>query len=210
MTEKFEVEVTEEIEKFDVKRFSEFDVIFSHWNLYNHRKKGIPEELEWSRKLRQAYTQFVKEGGGHVAMHAGSSSFYDWDDYQEICVATWIPRQTTHGPRHTFEVRMDDEEHPVTKGLGNFKKYDELWQRIEVAPKESTVLTSNFSSKKYKGKDNWEPSTVVSKFGEGRTAYTSFGHDARAFESSEFRVLLARFVEWAATGEVAIPAKAQK
>ena len=139
-------------------------------------------------------------------MHAGSSTFYDWEDYQKVCVATWIPKVTTHGPRHSFKVRIDDKEHPVTKGLSDFKKYDELWQKIKVAPENATVLTSNYSAKKYKGHDNWEPSTIVSSFGKGRTAYTSFGHDTRAFKSSEFRILLARLVEWAGTGEVTISA----
>lgn len=55
------------------------------------------------------------------------------------------------------------------------------------------------------GGDAWEPSTLVGQFGKGRTAYTSLGHDATAFKSPQFRVLLARLVEWTATGEVTIP-----
>lgn len=202
-TGRFEVVVNKKFEKFAPEKLDDFDVIFSNWNLWKKRK-NIPPQLDWSPELREAYVDFVKSGKGHVAMHAGSSTFFDWDDYQEICVATWH-KGTHHGPKHEFEVRMDDAEHPVTKGLGSFKKHDELWEKVYVASEGATTLTSSYASKKFKGDNVWEPSTFVSRFGEGRTAYTSLGHDAKAFESKEFRVLLARLVEWTATGEVTVP-----
>jgi len=201
-TGKFEVEITEEIEKFPVEKFDEFDVIVSNWNLYKFKKKGVPKRMQWSEELKKAYVDFVKNGKGHVALHAGSSTFYDWEDYQKICIATWKDG-TNHGPIHEFEVRIDNEEHPVTKGLKNFQKRDELWQKIYISDPEAKVLTSSFSAKKYKGHDLWEKSTLVSKFGEGRTAYASLGHDQEALtESSELRTLIARLVEWAAKGKV--------
>ncbi len=203
-TNRFEIEVTEKFEAFPPERLEEFDVLFSHWNLWKLRDK-IPAELDWSPEMRKAYVDFVKNGKGHVAMHAGSSTFYQWEDYQDICVATWT-KGTHHGPQHEFQVRIDDKEHPVTKGLSDFKKWDELWEKVYISSEGATVLTSNYASKEFKGDDVWEPSTFVSQFGKGRTAYTSFGHDARAFKSPEFQVLLARLVEWAATGEVTIPA----
>jgi len=203
-TNRFEVEVVEKFEAFSPERLDEFDVILSHWNLWKHRKQ-LPPELDWSAEMRKAYVDFVKNGKGHVALHAGSSTFYEWDEYQEICVATW-KAGTHHGPQHEFEVRIDVKDHPVTKGLSNFRKWDELWEKIYVSSKDATVLTSSYASKEFKGDDVWEPSTLVSQFGKGRTAYTSFGHDGRAFKSKEAQVLLARLVEWAATGEVTIPA----
>ncbi|MEM0967578.1 MAG: ThuA domain-containing protein [Verrucomicrobiota bacterium] len=202
-TGKFDVTVTKQIEAFDPSKLSDFDVIFSNWNLWKHRK-DMPEKFAWSPELKEAYVDFVRDGGGHVAMHAGSSTFFDWDDYQEICVATW-KAGTHHGPRHVFDVRIDVEDHPVTEGLGDFSKYDELWESIYISAEDPVILTSGYASKEFRGDDVWEPTTLVSQFGEGRTAYTSFGHDVQAFESEEFQVLLARLVEWAATGEVTIP-----
>ncbi len=203
-TKLFDVTVTNTIEKMDPGSLDEFDVILSNWNLRKHRK-GIPEHLKWSEELRTAYVNFVKSGKGHVAVHAGSSTFYDWNDYQEICVATW-KAGTHHGPKHEFEVRIDEAQHPVTAGLKGFRKWDELWEKIYISAEGATVLTSNYASEQFKGDNVWEPSTVISQFGKGRTAYTSLGHDTKAFESPEFRILLARLVEWAGTGKVTIPA----
>ena len=201
-TRRFEVEVSEKFEAFSPARLSEFDVIFSNWNLWKQRK-NLPPELDWSPELRKAYVDFVRNGGGHVAMHAGSSTFFDWKEYQEICIATW-KSGTHHGPKHMFEVRIEEKAHPITLNLGNFKKYDELWEKLYISAKDVTILTSSFASSEFKGDNVWEPSTLVSRFGKGRTAYTSLGHDAKAFESNEFRVLLARLTEWAATGKVTI------
>ena len=67
------------------KALSGFDVIVNNWNLWKLRK---PFQILCNvDELKAAYVDFVKLGGGHVVMHAGSSTFYDWADYQEICVA---------------------------------------------------------------------------------------------------------------------------
>jgi hypothetical protein len=203
-TGRFEVEVTEAFHTFKPGQLDRYDVILSNWNLWKYMKDGIPPELDWSPELRRAYVEFVRNGKGHVAIHAGSSTFYDWPEYQEICVATWKLGQTGHGKPHVFEVRIDQPDHPITKGITGFKKWDELWHRIHAQP-GATVLASSYSTKESKGTDNWEPNTLVRNFGTGRTVYNSFGHSKEAYDSPEFRVLLARMVEWAATGEVTIP-----
>jgi len=51
---------------------------------------------------------------------------------------------------------------------------------------DATVLTSNFASKEFNGDDVWEPSTMVSQFGKGRTAYISLGHDSLRFSALSF------------------------
>jgi hypothetical protein len=203
-TGRFQVDVATEIQTFNAAKLEPYDVILSNWNLWKHRRNGVPPELAWPEELRKAYVDFVRNGKGHVAIHAGSSSFYDWPEYQEICVATWKLGQTGHGPAHEFDVRIDAPEHPIMQGLGTFRKWDELWQRVDAHP-DAKLLASSYCAKEYKGDDNWEPNTFVKTFGKGRTAYNSFGHSRKSYESPEFRVLLARLVEWAATGHVTIP-----
>ena len=202
-SQRFEIRVVNHIQNIAPKTLSEYDVIVSNWNLWKYRK-GVPARLVWPDELKAAYVDYVRSGGGHVVIHAGSSTFYDWPDYQQICVATWH-KGTHHGPSHQFEVRIEDKQHPVTKGLKNFRKWDELWEKVYVSDKIATVLTSSYASSEFKGDNIWEPSTWVSQFGQGRTAYTSFGHSSNAFESEDFKILLQRLVEWSATGQVTIP-----
>lgn len=84
-------------------------------------------------------------------------------------------------------MRIEDTQHPVIEGLENFRKWVELWENIYVSAADATVHTSNFASKEFNGDDVWEPSTMVSQFGKGRTAYISLGHDSTEFQCPQFR-----------------------
>ena len=93
---------------------------------------------------------------------------------------------------------------PRHKGAKNFRKWDELWEKVYVSDKNATVLTSSYASSSLK-EITFGSRVRVSQFGQGRTAYTSFGHSSNAFESEDFKILLQRLVEWSATGQVTIP-----
>ncbi|MCF7816571.1 MAG: ThuA domain-containing protein [Kiritimatiellales bacterium] len=149
---------------------------------------------------RSAYVDFVRKGGGHVVVHAGPSSFPDWEDYQRICLATWHNGTTSHGPRHEFAVRIDDPAHPAMDGMDGFRIADELWNHPGVSP-GAKVLASSFSSKDQKGTGAWEPCVLAGQFGEGRCFTILLGHVAGKEESMNtpyFTNLFVRGVEWAA------------
>ena len=183
----FKVDVVLEPEKLTKEFLSNYDVLLSDWN--NFGKNPPPP---WSEELKKSYVEFVRNGGGHVVVHAGSSSFYDWDDYHAICCATWRGK-TGHGKHHEFEVRISNPDHPVTKGMENFKIHEELWFRPFVHP-NAKVITESFS----KTTGNWEPSSFVGQFGEGRCFCTLLGHGAYYMENDGFKNLLIRGTAWAA------------
>lgn len=185
-TGSFSVDVVTDPEKLTTERLANYDVLLSNWNGFGSKKP-----LPWSDALKSAYVEFVRKGGGHVVMHAGSSSFYDWDDYQAICGATWKDG-TGHKDIHEFEVRISDDSHPITRGLKNFKTTDELWFRPHVQP-GATVIAESFS--KTTGK--WEPTALVSQFGKGRCFTLLLGHDAKTMQSDGFKSLLIKGTEWA-------------
>ena len=128
-------------------------------------------------------------------IHAGSSSFFDWTDYQEICCATWILKQTGHGKKHEFDVRMAAVNHPVTQGMESFRTMDELWHRPGVRPGVQVLAEAYSSATK-----NWEPTAMINQFGKGRCFALLLGHGARHMQSAGFQTLLTRGTEWAAGG----------
>jgi uncharacterized protein len=208
-TGRFQVTVTEKPETLTAADLAGVAVIVSNWNTYGKPKEGGPPKVtEWPEALRTAYVDFVRKGGGHVAVHAGSSSFPEWTDYQAICLATWKAGQTGHGPKHEFEVRIDEPAHPVMAGMKGFRIFDELWHRAVVHP-GTNVLASSFSSNETKGTGAWEPCVLAGKFGEGRCFTILLGHgagtDGQHMASPHFRALFARGTEWAASGKVTIP-----
>ncbi len=184
----FTVDVVTEPEQLTAAVLAKYDVLLSNWNAYG-KEKPVP----WSAALRTAYVEFVRNCGGHVVVHAGSASFPEWDDYQKLSLATWEKEQTGHGPRHEFEVRMTEADHPVAEGLEDFRTNDELWYRAAVQL-GATVLTEAYS----KVTKNWEPSALAGWFGKGRCFTLLLGHGAEKMQTDGFQTLLLRGAEWAA------------
>jgi type 1 glutamine amidotransferase len=186
----FEVDVVTDPEQLTEKTLAGYDVLLSNWNGFG-KKKPAP----WAEALKGAYAEFVRGGGGHVVVHAGSCSFYDWADYQAMGIATW-KGGTGHKAVHEFEVRITDGTHPITRALEKFKTTDELWFRPFVQP-DARVLAESFS----KTTGNWEPTALVSDFGKGRCFTLLLGHDAKTMRSPGFRSLLLRGTAWAGRRE---------
>ena len=143
----------------------------------------------------------MRNGKGFVSVHAGSSSFYDWPEYQQLAGGSWMLGQTGHGPAHEFMVKPVDESHPVTRGMTNFLTTDELWHRTGLQAGIS-VLATAFSARNRNGTGKDEPVAFTTDFGRGRGFNLLLGHDARAMEAMGFQTLLQRGTEWAATGKV--------
>ncbi len=178
-----------------------YDVIVSDWNSWG---RGSQEaEAAWSEDARRAYLDFVRQGKGHVTVHAGGSSFYHgWPEYRRVALVHWNLGTTGHGHPHEFPVRIDRPEHAAIAGLGDFTIRDELWNRPGIV-EGAIVLASAFSDKKQeaRGTDQWEPSTVAATYGKGRCFATLLGHDATVMKNAGFRQLLVHGVKWAARGD---------
>ena len=202
---RFIVDVTQPPEGLTAKALKAYDVIISNWNTFTARYQA-PREDGWSDEAKKAYLDFVRDGKGHVVIHAGSSSFYDWPEYQQLVITSFKVGQTDHGSRHTFPVRIDETDHPITRGLKSFNTFDELWHNAPIA-EGGRVLASAFSSAESGGSGKYEPVVMVRQFGKGRSFTTLLGHDAKAMAGEGFQTLLVRGTEWAATGGVSEPAE---
>ena len=194
---RFKVEVTEHPETCDAGTFSRFDALLSNWNTF-----GNPVVKDWPTPTREAFLSFVRHGGGFVVVHAGASSFNDWTEYQRIA-GGWWGTNTGHGPIHSFDVKIIDPEHPITRGVAAFSTTDELWHRMATPP-EKRVLATAFSARDKGGSGADEPVAQITQSGQGRGFDLVLGHDARAMASAGFRTLLLRGTEWAATGKVTL------
>src|SRR5512143_1278369 len=194
---RFEVTVDEAPGRLSPPRLAPFDVILSNWNAF-----GLdPKTSDWPKPVRKAYLDFVRQGKGHVVVHAGSSSFPAWSDYHRLTLASWKDGQSSHGPIHEFQVRAEKTPHPVTEGIESFSTRDELWNAPGLA-EGAEVLASSFSGTGQGGTGRWEPSVLAGSYGKGRTLTILLGHDAPAMDNLGFKRLLVRAVEWAATGQV--------
>ena len=195
---RFVVDITARPDLFSDAGLAPYDVILSDWNAF-----GLdPVSSAWPEGAGRALLDFVRRGKGHVAVHAGSSSFPDWAEYRRMTLAAWKEGQGSHGPRHEFPVRIERPDHPITAGLLPFRTTDELWNKPGLA-EGAQVLASSFSETAQGGTGTWEPTALAGPYGQGRSFTLLLGHDAAAMDNPGFQALLRRGVEWAATGRIA-------
>jgi type 1 glutamine amidotransferase len=107
-----------------------------------------------------------------------------------------------------FTVNWIDRSHPIARGLDiSFAVNDELYHRLDLKP-NARVLATAFDDPKTGGTGNHEPLIWTVPYGSGRTVHLTLGHDVSAMHESGFRRAFSRAAEWAATGDVTLPATA--
>ena len=209
------VDVTDEPSKdLTTDNLAKYDVLVLN---YRNTAKGAKENPAsvWTDENKKAFTEAVKGGKGLVVYHHASAAFVGGSafdrEFEKVIAGGWR-KQGFHGKMHTFLV-TPRKEHPITKGLGEFKHgRDELYQNSLLTP-GSVVLCTAYSEKDKDPKNTGkhEPVVWVATYGKGRVCNNSLGHDVQAMKSSAgFAVLLIRGVEWAATGKVTYPASGEK
>ncbi len=212
-TGRFDVKVIEEVRGITSSTLEDFDVAVLN---YNGPRWGAPAE--------SAIEAFVRGGRGLVSFHGVTyGEFYGmvfnggwkapangdrgWAAYGDLIGATWDPPKVGHAPRHVFQVKWTDRDHPVSRGLDvEFQANDELYHRLDLKP-AAHVLATAYDDPAIGGTGREEPIVWTSTFGKGRTLHITLGHDLSALQQTGFLTTFARGVEWAASGAVTLPAR---
>jgi len=198
-TGRFSVDVVEDVPGMKPGIFAPYDVIVSNYNTYGSKRA----EPVWDEATKTAFLDHIRAGRGLVIVHAGSSFFYDWPEFQALACGTWKDG-TNHGKIHDNRVTFTAEKSPVTDGLEPFWIRDEFWQKIKVAP-GAKALAEVTPLAEFKGSGQPEQIMFSTEVGGGRGFALFLGHDVAAMSNPAFQSLLQRGTEWAATGKVTIP-----
>ena len=206
--------------------FSRYDVVINNFN-GGHTETGT----RWPAEAERALETYVRGGGGLVVFHAANNAFLRWPEYNSMIGLGWrdpsfgqgiaigpngqivpVPKgkglPPGHGPRHDFDVFVLDKDHPITRGLpAHWQHPSEQLTHGQHGPAEGlTILTYAFSEVSRQG----EPMDWIRDYGKGRVYTTMLGHTWKNeanpnLDDVNFQTLLARGVEWAATGKVTLP-----
>ncbi len=202
-------------------KFKDYGVVVSNYN-----------GKDWPADVKKEFVDYVKQGGGFVAVHAANNSFSNWPEYNEmIGLGGWGGRNEKsgpylrfrdgkfvkdetpgagggHGKQHEFVIDVREPEHPIMKGLPLKWKHaiDELYHNLRGPANNVTVLGSAYSDKQQGGTGNDEPLLMAISYDKGRVFHTALGHSVETMKGVGFQVTLARGSEWAATGKVTLPA----
>lgn len=198
--------------------FSKYQLVVSNYN-----------GATWPKETREAFVEFVKNGGGFVVVHAADNSFGDWKEYNELIgLGGWGGRNEksgpyvyfndkgepvrdeqaggggSHGSQHPFQVVVRDATHPITDGMPKAWMHanDELYDRLRGPASNMKVLATAFADPSKGGTGRHEPMLMVIDYGKGRVFHTPMGHGNDSQECVGFITSLQRGAEWAATGKV--------
>ncbi len=198
-TGRFVVDVEEQVIDMKPSAFAPYAVILSNFNTFG---KDAPQRKEWSAETRRAFQDHMAKGRGLVIVHAGSSVFYDWPEFQQLACGTWKDG-TGHGAIHVNRVTFTGRESPVTQGLEPFWIRDEFWQDILVDP-GAEALASVTPDPAFQGSGKTEHILFATESANGRGFALFLGHDEVTMRNPAWKALLQRGTEWAATGRVTI------
>ncbi len=159
-----------------------------------------PDE-RWTAELKAEFEAYMKAGGGLVVVHAADNAFSGWPAFNEMTgVGGWRGRTEksgpywfidggkllsdpspgnagSHGARLPFAVTIQDNAHPITKGLPAtwMHQGDELYAKLRGPGRNMTVLATAYSDPANAGSGRHEPMLMVLSVRQG----PHLPHDAR-------------------------------
>ena len=177
-----------------------------------------PGEVEWT-----GYSDML--GLGWRPSVLGTRVVIDDATGDPIFLPAPLGGSSNHGAQHSFVVKSRRPAHPIMSGLPAEWMHgkDELYHAMRGPAQNIEVLASAFSDSATGGTGLHEPMLWTVAHGAGRIVTTPMGHrwfggpgapgtteenGPFALSCVGFQTLLARSAEWAATGQVTIPAPA--
>jgi len=156
---------------------------------------------EISEKRRQNFVQLLDRSVGLVVLHHAIAAFQDWPEFQDIIGARYFLEEGTTGGvtraksgyQHDvdFTVHVEDRDHPVTRGLSDFRVHDETYNNWFLASGNRVLLTTDHPASD-------KALCWVRKFRNANVCYIQMGHGPSIFANESYRRLVVQSIRWAA------------
>lgn len=186
---KFDVDVTQDDESITREKLAGYKAVV----FYTTGELAIDKD---------AFIEWVKNGGGFVGIHCATDTFYKFAPYGEMIGGYFDGHPWTQD----VKVKVEDKSHPATKHLGDsFGIKDEIyqfrdWERGKVHVLLSIDVTSvDLTKKEVKRTDGDFAVAWTKNYGKGRVFYTSLGHREEVWADERFRTHLMNGIAWAAS-----------
>jgi putative membrane-bound dehydrogenase-like protein len=156
---------------------------------------------------RKNFEEYLKRGGGVVAIHGGAvGRDHGW--YKGVIGGSWNFAQTKW-LEGEMSLYFTDRENPITAGVSNFDLEDEIYYDMEILP-EAKILAAAYTPKPKQG--DAKPGAPVSVYdiqpqmwtyetGNRRAFVCIPGHRYANFSHTSIQALLLRGIAWAGKRE---------
>ncbi len=142
---------------------------------------------------RTALQQFVRNGGGVVAIHAAADSHYNWPWYGRM-IGGHFARHPQGTPRGTVTIVTPGD--PTMKGLPRtVSRIDEWYYFDDYDPVSNVLVTLDPQSI---GEKDINPNPMAWKreITKGRVFYTAMGHTKESYSEPFFLRLVGQGLDW--------------
>ena len=204
--------------KFSPKYLADFDVMFFYAS-GNLQKRSTDGHPPMSAKGKAARLEWVAQGGGFVAVHAGSDCFHTYeafdgntpkdargyryrlngeasDPYIKMLGGEFI----NHGPQQIAKARVTSPDFPGFGGLDENVEVKEEWYSLkEFAPDNHVLLV--METEGTEGSDYNRPNYPLAwarNHGNGRVWFNALGHREDVWTAEYFQNMVVGGISWAA------------
>ncbi len=147
-----------------------------------------------SEQEKEAYLDLTRQGKPFLFLHHALVSYQDWPEFEKLLGGKYVqgnnlPKEEQSTYKHDVwvDVEVVDEGHPVTKGMDDFRLFDEVYGNYKVLPTAKPLLkTTHAESTPVIG---WE-----NRYNQSPVIYLQPGHDKNAYESQHYRTILSRAI----------------
>lgn len=148
---------------------------------------GMPTSL--AENELSGFLKAVKDGKPVLGLHSSTAALgkdtIQRKPYTEVIGAVF----NGHPPIHRFPVEIKEQNHPITKNIGPFEIYDEMYFFKQQVEGTKVLLEAEHEGKR-------TPTAWIRKYGKGKVFYTSLGHGVGAATNRYFQQLVLNALLW--------------
>lgn len=187
----WEVETTEDAERFDDERLLPFDVV-----VFLMTTGDVLDPSQQS-----AFERFIRVGKGYVGVHSAADTEYDWPWYGRLVGAYFTSHPDGEDAIQRASYVVEDETHPATAALPTRFEHADEHYNFDKNPRENVHVLMSLDETSYDVGEHAmgdHPIAWCQELDSGRAFYTGLGHTKESYEDELFLGHLSGGIEWAA------------
>src|ERR1044072_105345 len=149
---------------------------------------------------QEAYIRLLKRGTSMIFLHHALVSYQNWPEFIKIVggqyhthsvVVNGDTLKASYEHDVNIPVKVEDSNHPLTRGIGDFEIVDEVYGGAEILPQVKPLLsTTHPKSMRYLA---W-----INHYGKSDVLYIQLGHGPSGYSNPNYRKLIRQAIEWSA------------
>ncbi len=155
---------------------------------------------ELTEQRRNNFVRLLDRGVGLVVLHHAMVSYQDWPEYREIIGCKYFQKAATEKGvtyakstfKHDvdFDVTVENQRHPVTKGLGkSFAVHDETYKGCAFNDDIDVLLTTHHP-------DSDRILALAKTYNKSKVCFILLGHGPGIFSDQNYQRLVRQAIQW--------------